>query len=606
MAAEGKSVYCGMERWMKYFTPEAVREDSEQLRRAQLVTGLAMLGGMFGILYMAFYLGIGHMWGAAIIIACTAMMVSIPFLMRVSGRVALAGNLIVFIWTLGFSALTAMEGGVHGHAIAWLSCGVPLIALLILTRYTALIWCGVCFLITLFYCALALVHIRLPLAYPEQWRPEVTAAGYVGLAVFMSLLGIIFEYSRKQAFFLMQTAVIERERTEGAKQVAESANRAKDQFLAVLSHELRTPLTPVLAAVSAMETQKALPAEVRADMEMIRRNVELESKLIDDLLDVTRISTGKVVLKLEVIDVHSCLRSVLEICRSEMEAKQLHVSFQLDAAQYHVRADPVRLRQVFWNLLRNALKFTPAQGRITLITHSDAGRLSVQIADTGVGIAPEVMPRIFNAFEQGGQNKTRRFGGLGLGLSIAKKVIEMHRGQLTAFSEGNDKGATFTVELPTMLPVAEEVPPSLEAKPAPSEGNAPSRGQWLKILLVEDNHDTLRILARLLQRGGYEVKTADCFLKALQISASERFDIVISDLGLPDGSGLDLMRQIKKSYGLPGIALSGYGTEDDIRESRAAGFERHLVKPVDFKVLRTAIQQILPPSGGTLSRGMTR
>ena len=571
---------------MDYFIPDTLREDFEATRRAQLVAGLSILGLVFGSGYATFYSVIGHIGGMSIIIACIIALVGSIFLMRVTGKVGLAGNLSILIWYVGFSALTAIEGGVHGHSIAWLSCGVPLLALLILNRFMAVIWCGACFLMTLFFCTLELAHVHLPLAYPEQWHPEVTAAGFVGLAVFMALVGLLFEESRKHALLMMQAAVSERMRTEEAKQAAEGANRAKDQFLAMLSHELRTPLTPVLAAVTGIGAQDDLPPEVRADLEMINRNVKLEAKLIDDLLDVTRISSGKIVLNLAVVDAHSCLQSALEICRTDIDAKNLQISLALEAIERNVRADPVRLRQVFWNLIRNAIKFTPEKGHLTIRSSNLASRLRIDISDTGVGIEPELLPIIFDAFEQGGQTKTRRFGGLGLGLSIAKGVVEMHHGTLTAFSAGMDRGATFTVELPTILPKSEPLEPLVRTPVS-------TQAEVARILLVEDDADTRRILARLLRRNGYEVTTADCVQKGLELSDFQKFDIVISDLGLPDGSGLDMMRRLKEHYGYRGIALSGFGTEDDIRKSLAAGFGQHIVKPVDFDVLRTAIQQVI-------------
>lgn len=368
-----------------------------------------------------------------------------------------------------------------------------------------------------------------------------------------------------------------------AKETAEAANRAKDQFIAVLSHELRTPLTPVLAVATTLETQKELPADVLADMEVIRRNVELETKLIDDLLDVTRISSGKIQLHQEVVDAHACLQAALEICRSGLEAKRLKVSLILDATQHHVWGDPARLQQVFWNLISNAVKFTPEQGRISIRTTNIDGQLRMEFSDTGIGIDPEFLPRIFNAFEQGEGSKTRRFGGLGLGLSIAKAVVELHHGTITAFSEGRDKGATFTVELSA---IAAESEPS-----APPPVTSHKNGSKT-ILLVEDNADTLRILARLLVKWGYNVLTADCVKTAMEQASKEPFDLLVSDLGLPDGSGLDIMQKVKELYGVRGIAISGFGTDDDIRQSRATGFEDHLVKPVSFQVLQRAIEQI--------------
>ncbi len=368
-----------------------------------------------------------------------------------------------------------------------------------------------------------------------------------------------------------------------AKEAAEAANSAKDQFLAVLSHELRTPLTPVLASVSALQAQEGLSEDLRDDMDLIRRNVEMESKLIDDLLDVTKISRGKIELHLEVLDICTLVRTALEICQKEIEAKHLEIVTSFRAKLHHVQADPTRLRQVFWNLIKNAVEFTPEGGQITLDMSNEGDRLRIRITDTGVGIRPELLPKIFNAFERGDQTKTRRFGGLGLGLNIVKTVVELHHGTVTAFSAGTGSGATFIVDLPAIAPPQE--PLATAALAAPHE-------RPRKILLVDDHPDTLSTLAKLLRRWGYAVVTADCVHGALETASREPFDVLISDLGLTDGSGLEIMRGLRHSDHIRGIAYSGYGTEEDIRKSREAGFEDHLVKPVSFEALRAAVQRI--------------
>jgi len=384
----------------------------------------------------------------------------------------------------------------------------------------------------------------------------------------------------------LASVAIERKREESAlkqaKETAETANRAKDQFIAVLSHELRTPLTPVLTMVSALQTQQDIPDDLRSDMELIRRNVEIEAALIDDLLDITRISRGKIDLHQESVDVHDCLGTALEICEKEIKEKHQEIRLEFHAAQHHVWADPVRLRQAFWNLLKNAIKFTPYGGQISLHTCNVGERLQVAITDTGIGIEPEAMPRIFNLFEQGEKSKIRQFGGLGLGLNIARSVVELHQGRLTASSKGKNKGATFTVELATIVPVekAEAPIPLMEPQDRP-----------LRILLVEDHPDTLQVLVKLLKKWGHAVITAESVRMARELLGGQEFDLLISDLGLPDGSGLEIMRHVKEHSGIPGIALSGYGAEDDIRQSEAAGFTSHLVKPISIDALRAAIQQ---------------
>lgn len=371
-----------------------------------------------------------------------------------------------------------------------------------------------------------------------------------------------------------------------AKEEAEAANRAKDQFIAVLSHELRTPLTPVLTAIALLQSHEEASDEVREEMEIIRRNVELEAKLIDDLLDVTRISRGIVELHPEAVDVHASLIKTLEICRSDIAAKGIAMTLSLEARDHYVWADSARLQQVFWNLLKNAVKFTPGEGRISIVTSNTDQRIKIEFTDTGIGIDPQVLPRIFNAFEQGEQTKTRRFGGLGLGLNIAKTVVELHHGHLTAASEGQNKGSVFTVELDTIIATAPGQTAAAVAAPPQQEGQR-------KILLVEDHADTQRILSRLFQKWGYSVTSTHCVAKALDLAAHEPFDLLVSDIGLPDGSGLDIMRETKDRYGLHGIALSGFGTDDDRRQSRAAGFDEHLTKPVGIESLRAAVERIL-------------
>ena len=369
-----------------------------------------------------------------------------------------------------------------------------------------------------------------------------------------------------------------------ARAEAEAANRAKDHFLATLSHELRTPMAPVLMTVSSMENDTNLPEETRASLRMIRRNVELEARLIDDLLDLTRISSGKLELKSSDTDVHSLICHARDVCLPDAEAKRQRIELQTGARQCYVRGDATRLQQVFWNLLRNAVKFTPDCGEIRVRTFNDEGGcLIAQVIDSGIGIDPAVLPRIFDAFEQGGQQITRRFGGLGLGLAISKAVVDLHGGTLAVHSDGPGKGSTFTVALRTIA-----APLPAEATPVPTTQKA----QSLRILLVEDHADTRRATARLLRLLGHQVADADGVSSALQTAGSGSFDLMISDLGLPDGSGLDLMRQIKRLYNLKGIALSGFGMDSDLRNSTEAGFDCHLVKPVPLEQLEAAVRQV--------------
>ena len=373
----------------------------------------------------------------------------------------------------------------------------------------------------------------------------------------------------------------ELQKTNQELQEKARSNLAKDQFLAMLSHELRTPLTPVIASAVELEGEEALPENIQESLHMIRRNVELEARLIDDLLDLTRISKGKVQLNFEVVDAHTLLQNALEIYHSEIERKHLVLQLDFSAQKVHLRADPARLQQIFWNLINNAVKFTPKGGQIYISTSNDSGeRLQVNIADTGLGIEPETLPKIFDAFEQGTRT---RWGGLGLGLAITKTLVEAHKGSITARSDGRNKGTRFSLVFPTC--------PKPDHNAAPMIRRQASQRQSMRILLVEDHEDTNKSLTSLLRRRGYYVQSAISLQSALELSAKEQFDVLISDLGLPDGSGIELMQKLNSNRPLFGIALTGFGMEEDIRKSREAGFKHHLVKPIDLTKLDQLIQE---------------
>ena len=369
-----------------------------------------------------------------------------------------------------------------------------------------------------------------------------------------------------------------------AKELAEEANSAKDRFLATLSHELRTPLAPVLMSAASMERDASLPEKVRDELGMIRHQIELEARLIDDLLDLTRITRGKVELQLQSVDAHALLHDAVQTCcLSEINAKRLAVRIELEAMEHHVRADPARLQHVLWNLIKNAVKFTPKGGTIAIHTRNIDDEVEIIVRDSGIGIAPELLPRIFDAFEQGGRDITRKFGGLGLGLAISKALVDLHRGTLTAHSEGPDKGSTFTLTLATVA----------QSESLDEAGDHDGQPRGLVILLVEDHATTARVLARLLRESSHDVHIAGTMHEAIQSAGQKPFDLLISDLGLPDGSGLDLMRQLLAQKEIKGIALSGYGMDDDVQRSQDAGFGAHLTKPIDFRKLQAAINQVV-------------
>ena len=374
------------------------------------------------------------------------------------------------------------------------------------------------------------------------------------------------------------------ENLEAAKIAAEKANQAKDDFLALLSHELRTPLTPALVAASYLGEHKDLAPEFREEVTAIWRNVQLEAHLIDDLLDVTRITRGKIEIHHAAIDVHRLLHNAVQIAQNDISEKQIELTIKLGAANHYVWADSVRIQQVFWNLLNNAVKFTPQGGRIAIRSSNEDGKFVFEISDTGIGIAPERQLRIFEPFHQGERSITRRFGGLGLGLTISKTLLDLHGGTISVKSAGRNRGTTFRVFLDLLRE-------PLAASADDTDANA-TTSTGLRILLVDDHLDTRAVLSRLLTKCGHEVATAHSVKSAREVLESRKFDTLISDIGLPDDSGYNLVREAKRRQPLRAIALSGFGMEADIRLSAEAGFDYHITKPVDFNKLRALLQNI--------------
>lgn len=389
----------------------------------------------------------------------------------------------------------------------------------------------------------------------------------------------------------LAAGMAERRRAEAAleqqRATVEAANRTKDNFLAMLSHELRTPLTPVLAALDVLKTGSPPEAELNSTLAMMRRNIELESQLIDDLLDLTRITKDKLQLDFEKLDAHQAIANVVEICASEVSAKKLQVQLDLQATDFHVMANPAKFQQIIWNLFKNAIKFTGENGAITISSANHLPQiLTISLSDTGIGIEPEIMERIFNPFEQGERSFQRRFGGLGLGLTISKSLAQAHGASLIAKSEGRDRGATFLLTMKTAG--LEEA--SAKSQVAPAQTSPGS----LSILLVDDHADTCAALERLLTLRGHKVVTAHSIRTAIETAARDSsLDLLISDVGLPDGNGMDLLRYLRAMRPIRGIAISGFGMDADISKSLEAGFAEHLVKPVKLEKLEAAIARAM-------------
>lgn len=378
------------------------------------------------------------------------------------------------------------------------------------------------------------------------------------------------------------------------------ASQAKDDFLAALSHELRTPLNPVLLVASDAMDNPKFPDEARAAFRVIEKNALLEARLIDDLLDLTRIAHGKLGLDAQPLDVHAVLRDAVETVRAELEEQKLSLEVNVGAEALPVLGDTGRLQQVFWNILKNAVKFTPRGGRIRVssVVNSAANEVSVKIADTGIGMDAAELGRVFEAFAQGDhahQGRSHRFGGLGLGLAISRKLMELHGGKIEASSGGKGLGSTFTLTLPLTRKAmpSETVAVSNVSTVRPTPTDSPKPGD-ARILLVEDHEPTRLTLAQLLTRRGFEVAAVASMEGALRTANAGRFDLVLSDIGLPDGDGFTLMRMLREQHGLKGIALTGYGMEEDLVRSSDAGFLTHLTKPISVKVLDRALAEIFP------------
>ena len=434
---------------------------------------------------------------------------------------------------------------------------------------------------------------------PSPLSPQLPIRSFLALSVRNStgeIAGALAFAHRSPAIFTERTerilAVVAVQVSIGLENAqlyrsAQAASAAKDQFLAILSHELRTPLTPIFAILAAIEQYPDLPETIRSDLLVISRNLQLEARLIDDLLDLTRIGQGKISLQREITDVHSLIRSVHQLCQPAIDEQQVRFEMHLEAPHYHVLGDAGRLQQVLWNLLSNAIKFTPAGGTIELQTSVvDASELRVRITDSGRGIGFDSLERIFQPFEQGDLSVPLQFGGLGLGLAISKGIVDAHEGKIRAESFGRDQGATFTVSLP--LAETQQIPNAPPPKPAPPAGS-----KSVRVLLVDDHEDTLEFMSRFLTLCGHEVVTASSYVKALSAGQQQKFDLLISDIGLPDGSGYDLMSALQARSPLKGIALSGYGMKADVDRSVAAGFSAHLTKPCDLSVLKAIIEKVL-------------
>ncbi|MFZ6182772.1 ATP-binding protein [Nannocystis pusilla] len=372
-----------------------------------------------------------------------------------------------------------------------------------------------------------------------------------------------------------------------ARREAEAATRLRDEFLATVSHELRTPLTSILGWAQMLQLDGLSAEQRRHAIDTIERNARAQAQLIEDLLDVSSILAGKLRLEVQAVNIREIVEAALETVRPAAEARGVRLQATL-ASGATVMGDPQRLQQVVWNLLSNAVKFTPRAGRVQVLVERRDSSVEIVVADTGKGIAPEFQPHVFERFRQADGATTRRHGGLGLGLSIVRQLVEMHGGTVSVFSEGEDRGASFTVRIPLAVTLRREVetPETLRKEAAKQDLHCPPELAGLRVLVVDDERDTRDMLGTLLRRCGVEVTLAASAAEALRSIEAERPDVLVSDIGMPGEDGYSLLEKLRKlpreaGGTLPAVALTAYARSEDRTRALLAGFNNHVAKPVE-------------------------
>jgi len=385
-------------------------------------------------------------------------------------------------------------------------------------------------------------------------------------------------------------------RAERARAEAEAANRIKDEFLATLSHELRTPLTSLLGWSSVLREAKRDEKVLSQGLDAIDRNARVQAQLIDDLLDVSRIVSGKLNLDVRPLDISSVTRAAINVVRPAADAKSITLDYWAQPGLGAISADSARLQQIIWNLLSNAVKFTPQGGKITIRIAQEKSHAKVTVQDTGQGIDAEFLPRVFDRFRQADSSTTRSFGGLGLGLAIVRHLVELHGGRITARSEGKDKGAAFTVTLP-MADARRLVPVNNNGSSVQVSAYIASSLRGLQILLVEDDKDSREMMQMVLSLYDVTVETAESASEAYEKLQQLKPDVLVSDIGLPGEDGYDLIKKVRslpaaKGGQVPAIALTGYVSVQDRNLALEAGYQEHISKPVNPNILLELLGQL--------------
>ena len=383
-------------------------------------------------------------------------------------------------------------------------------------------------------------------------------------------------------------------RAERARADAEAANRIKDEFLATLSHELRTPLTSLLGWASVLREARRDENVLSQGLEAIDRNARVQAQLIDDLLDVSRIVSGKLNLDVRPLDVSSTIRTSINVVRPAAEAKNLTLDYVAQPGVGAISADSARLQQIIWNLLSNAVKFTPKGGKISVRLEQEGSNAKVTVRDTGQGIEAEFLPRVFDRFRQADSSTTRNFGGLGLGLAIVRHLVELHGGTISAESEGPGKGATFSATFPLLTDPSDAFT-LIQSAEIPSYEVQSLGG--LRVLLVDDEPEARQILSKVIARRGAEVRTCESASDALAAVMEWRPDVLMSDVAMPDEDGYSFIRKVRslpqdKGGDTPAAALTAYARDEDRKRALAAGYQMHIAKPIGSSQLITMIARL--------------
>jgi CheY-like chemotaxis protein len=377
------------------------------------------------------------------------------------------------------------------------------------------------------------------------------------------------------------------------------ADRRKDEFLAVLAHELRNPLAPIRNSLHILRLAEDVDPSIEKVSAVLERQTDHLTRLVDDLLEVSRITMGKIELRTELVELAAVIRSAVETSRPLIDAARHQLAISLPRQPIVLKADPTRLAQVIANLLNNAAKYTPEGGQIWLAAEAAGPRAVIRVRDNGAGIAPDLLPRVFDKFGQLGRDEARSHGGLGIGLTLAASLVHLHGGTIEAHSEGPGCGSEFTVRLPL---VASGVPLAVPAKPLEAiKLPVPPR----RVLVVDDTRDSAFILSKLLEILGHRVLTATSAAAALESARRQRPDVVISDIAMPDMDGYELARRLRREAGMEGVvlvALTGYGQDGDRQRAKEAGFDQHVVKPVSLETLQMLFASLSDPPASSLSK----